>query len=155
MKKRKKSKPDPFTLPVTSLSLPVLGSTVTVLNGPVLAQDKDIGPNAVMKYLLLGARVDLFTVDANTGNILTPQEAHTEESCSAAGNVSVSASRSDSCASGGQVGPRGLSGASCRAVSGCGGHRRFEQQRPSDSYHPGPERQPSCLQSIQFQCSTP
>ncbi|XP_034464114.1 cadherin-23 isoform X1 [Hippoglossus hippoglossus] len=46
------------------------GSTVTVLNGPVLAQDKDIGPNAVMKYLLLGARVDLFTVDANTGLIL-------------------------------------------------------------------------------------
>uniref|UniRef100_A0A8D3DQ62 Cadherin-23 n=1 Tax=Scophthalmus maximus TaxID=52904 RepID=A0A8D3DQ62_SCOMX len=46
------------------------GSTVTVLNGPVLAEDKDIGPNAVVKYRLLGARVDLFTVDANTGVIL-------------------------------------------------------------------------------------
>ncbi|XP_061692923.1 cadherin-23 [Syngnathoides biaculeatus] len=43
------------------------GSTVTVLNGPILAVDKDIGPNAVVKYRLLGARVELFTVDANTG----------------------------------------------------------------------------------------
>lgn len=48
-----------------------LGHTVTVLNGPVLAEDKDIGPNAVVKYHLLGARMDLFTVDANTGNIGT------------------------------------------------------------------------------------
>uniref|UniRef100_A0A3B4TJP7 Cadherin-23 n=1 Tax=Seriola dumerili TaxID=41447 RepID=A0A3B4TJP7_SERDU len=51
------------------------GSTVTVLNGPVLAEDKDIGPNAVVKYRLLGARVDLFTVDANTGVILVRQGA--------------------------------------------------------------------------------
>lgn len=41
-----------------------------MLNGPVLAEDKDIGPNAVVKYRLLGARMDLFTVDANTGNIV-------------------------------------------------------------------------------------
>ncbi|XP_056903807.1 cadherin-23 [Takifugu flavidus] len=46
------------------------GNTVTVLNGPVLAKDNDIGPNAVVKYQLLGARVDLFTVDPNTGVIL-------------------------------------------------------------------------------------
>nr|XP_020454554.1 cadherin-23 isoform X2 [Monopterus albus] len=51
------------------------GSTVTVLNGPVLAEDKDIGPNAVVKYRLLGPRVDLFTVDADTGVILVRQGA--------------------------------------------------------------------------------
>lgn len=44
------------------------GSTVTVLNGPILAEDKDIGINAVVTYRLLGARVDLFTVNPNTGN---------------------------------------------------------------------------------------
>ncbi|XP_056292165.1 cadherin-23 [Pseudoliparis swirei] len=43
------------------------GAPVTVLNGPVLAEDKDIGPNAVVKYRLLGARGDLFTVEAYTG----------------------------------------------------------------------------------------
>lgn len=42
-----------------------------MLNGPVLAEDNDIGPNAVVKYRLMGARVDLFTVDANTGNIFS------------------------------------------------------------------------------------
>ncbi|XP_028278698.1 cadherin-23 [Parambassis ranga] len=51
------------------------GSTVTVLNGPVLAEDRDIGPNAVVRYRLLGARVDLFTVDTNTGVILVRQGA--------------------------------------------------------------------------------
>uniref|UniRef100_A0A3Q0R7E9 Cadherin-related 23 n=1 Tax=Amphilophus citrinellus TaxID=61819 RepID=A0A3Q0R7E9_AMPCI len=51
------------------------GSTVTVLNGPVLAEDKDIGRNAVVKYRLLGPRVDLFTVDADTGVILVRQRA--------------------------------------------------------------------------------
>ncbi|XP_062319241.1 cadherin-23 isoform X1 [Osmerus eperlanus] len=45
------------------------GSTVTVLNGPVLAEDRDIGPNAVVKYRMLGSRLDLFTVDANTGEV--------------------------------------------------------------------------------------
>ncbi|XP_053189417.1 cadherin-23 isoform X2 [Scomber japonicus] len=49
------------------------GTTVAVLNGPVLAEDKDIGPNAVVKYRLLGARVDLFHVDANTGVIYVRQ----------------------------------------------------------------------------------
>lgn len=57
----------------------LLGTKVTVLNGPVLAEDKDIGPNAVVKYRLLGPRVDLFTVDANTGNIIYPLQADTEE----------------------------------------------------------------------------
>ncbi|KAI4812223.1 hypothetical protein KUCAC02_023628, partial [Chaenocephalus aceratus] len=51
------------------------GSKVSVLNGPVLAEDKDIGPNAVVKYRLLGARVDLFTVDANSGVIRVRQGA--------------------------------------------------------------------------------
>ncbi|KAA8590065.1 hypothetical protein FQN60_013999, partial [Etheostoma spectabile] len=51
------------------------GSTVTVLNGPVVAEDKDIGPNAVVKYRLLGARVDLFTVDAVSGVIRVRQGA--------------------------------------------------------------------------------
>ncbi|CAB1312356.1 unnamed protein product, partial [Coregonus sp. 'balchen'] len=37
------------------------GSAVSVLNGPVLAEDKDIGPNAVVRYRLLGTRLDLFT----------------------------------------------------------------------------------------------
>lgn len=50
-----------------------------MLNGPVLAEDKDIGPNAVVKYRLLGARVDLFTVDAITGNIMTPQQVDREK----------------------------------------------------------------------------
>ncbi|XP_056147700.1 cadherin-23 [Lampris incognitus] len=51
------------------------GSTVTVLNGPVLAEDKDVGPNAVVKYRLLGSRLDLFTVDADTGVIQVRQGA--------------------------------------------------------------------------------
>uniref|UniRef100_A0A8C4F1B8 Cadherin-23 n=1 Tax=Dicentrarchus labrax TaxID=13489 RepID=A0A8C4F1B8_DICLA len=51
------------------------GTTHAVLNGPVLAEDKDIGPNAVVKYRLLGARVDLFTVDADTGVIHVRQGA--------------------------------------------------------------------------------
>lgn len=38
-----------------------------MLNGPVLAKDNDIGPNAVVKYQLFGARMDLFTVDPNSG----------------------------------------------------------------------------------------
>ncbi|XP_062375049.1 cadherin-23 [Sardina pilchardus] len=45
------------------------GSTVTVLNGPVKALDKDIGTNSIVKYKLLGSRVDLFTIDANTGEV--------------------------------------------------------------------------------------
>lgn len=44
---------------------------MTVLNGPVLAEDKDINQNAVVTYSLQGARVDLFTVNPDTGNILT------------------------------------------------------------------------------------
>ncbi|XP_034041014.1 cadherin-23-like [Thalassophryne amazonica] len=51
------------------------GSTVTVLNGPVLAVDDDTGPNAVVKYRLLGTRLDLFTVDATTGVIHVKQGA--------------------------------------------------------------------------------
>ncbi|TST98568.1 Cadherin-23 [Bagarius yarrelli] len=39
------------------------GTTVLILNGPVLATDRDIGPNAVVKYGLMGPRVDLFTIN--------------------------------------------------------------------------------------------
>uniref|UniRef100_A0AAR2J7Y9 Cadherin-23 n=1 Tax=Pygocentrus nattereri TaxID=42514 RepID=A0AAR2J7Y9_PYGNA len=42
------------------------GSTVLILNGPVLAVDRDIGVNAVVKYGLLGNRVDLFTINSTT-----------------------------------------------------------------------------------------
>lgn len=80
-----------------------------MLNGPVLAEDQDIGPNAVVKYYLLGARQDLFTVDANTGNIMTPQQIDRErqinKSCDTVVYVFVSPSRCDICASGGDVGP--------------------------------------------------
>ncbi|XP_028324077.1 cadherin-23 isoform X1 [Gouania willdenowi] len=51
------------------------GSNVTILNGPILAVDKDIGRNALVKYRLLGARVDLFTVNANTGAVSVRQGA--------------------------------------------------------------------------------
>uniref|UniRef100_A0A673BQ12 Cadherin-23 n=1 Tax=Sphaeramia orbicularis TaxID=375764 RepID=A0A673BQ12_9TELE len=51
------------------------GSTITVLNGPVLAVDRDVGPNAVVKYQLFGTRTDLFTVDTDTGVILVRQGA--------------------------------------------------------------------------------
>uniref|UniRef100_A0A672MPM9 Cadherin-23 n=1 Tax=Sinocyclocheilus grahami TaxID=75366 RepID=A0A672MPM9_SINGR len=43
------------------------GTTVLILNGPVLAEDKDIGENAVVRYRLLGNRVDLFSIDSRTG----------------------------------------------------------------------------------------
>ncbi|XP_051504307.1 cadherin-23 [Myxocyprinus asiaticus] len=43
------------------------GTTVLILNGPVLAEDRDIGENAVVRYRLLGARVDLFSIDPRTG----------------------------------------------------------------------------------------
>lgn len=45
-----------------------------MLNGPVLAKDNDIGPNAVVKYQLLGARMDLFTMDANTGETVSARQ---------------------------------------------------------------------------------
>uniref|UniRef100_A0AAY4DS48 Cadherin-23 n=1 Tax=Denticeps clupeoides TaxID=299321 RepID=A0AAY4DS48_9TELE len=52
---------------ISENSLP--GSPVTVLNGPVLGVDKDLGQNAVVTYRLLGPRVDLFTVDSKTGEV--------------------------------------------------------------------------------------
>uniref|UniRef100_A0A8C8FMA8 Cadherin domain-containing protein n=1 Tax=Oncorhynchus tshawytscha TaxID=74940 RepID=A0A8C8FMA8_ONCTS len=51
------------------------GTKLTVLNGPVLAEDKDIGPNAVVRYRLLGTRLDLFTVDSDTGVVRVRQKA--------------------------------------------------------------------------------
>ncbi|XP_051506956.1 cadherin-23-like isoform X2 [Myxocyprinus asiaticus] len=43
------------------------GTTVLILNRPVLAEDRDIGENAVVRYRLLGARADLFSIDPRTG----------------------------------------------------------------------------------------
>uniref|UniRef100_A0A8C9TL15 Cadherin-related 23 n=1 Tax=Scleropages formosus TaxID=113540 RepID=A0A8C9TL15_SCLFO len=51
------------------------GTTLTVLNGPVLAEDRDIGPNAVVRYRLLGPRLDLFTADSITGEVRVRQGA--------------------------------------------------------------------------------
>lgn len=45
---------------------------MNVLNGPVLAVDKDVGVNAVVKYLLLGDKMQFFTVDSETGNAAPP-----------------------------------------------------------------------------------
>ncbi|XP_052469757.1 cadherin-23 [Carassius gibelio] len=57
---------EPFSLSLC-LSVCPLGTTVLILNGPVLAEDKDIGENAVVRYRLLGTRVDLFSIDSRTG----------------------------------------------------------------------------------------
>ncbi|CAH2321279.1 cadherin-23 isoform X2 [Pelobates cultripes] len=43
------------------------GTALTVLNGPILALDNDLGPNAVVSYRLLGTYVDLFTISNSTG----------------------------------------------------------------------------------------
>lgn len=43
-----------------------------MLNGPVLAVDKDVGANAVVKYCLLRDRMNFFTVDSETGNTAAP-----------------------------------------------------------------------------------
>lgn len=45
------------------------GTSVLILNGPVLATDRDIGPNAVVKYGLVGPRMGLFTINPTTGKI--------------------------------------------------------------------------------------
>ncbi|XP_053307224.1 cadherin-23 [Spea bombifrons] len=43
------------------------GTSITVLNGPILALDNDLGPNAVVSYKFLGAQMDLFTINRSTG----------------------------------------------------------------------------------------
>ncbi|XP_075466716.1 cadherin-23 isoform X3 [Ascaphus truei] len=43
------------------------GTPITVLNGPILALDNDLGPNAVVMYRLVGAQMDLFTINNSTG----------------------------------------------------------------------------------------
>ncbi|KAK1791202.1 hypothetical protein P4O66_013223 [Electrophorus voltai] len=58
---------------ISENSLP--GTTVLVLNGPVLAVDRDVGPNAVVRYSLLGPRVDLFTINASTAEVSVRQGA--------------------------------------------------------------------------------
>lgn len=85
-----------------------------MLNGPVLAEDKDIGSNAVVKYRLLGDRMNFFTVDTETGNSASPlqMEGSLQQRCSHFFFVSDCSLRCDTCASGGHVGPRGLSRAS-------------------------------------------
>ncbi|XP_066549284.1 cadherin-23 [Amia ocellicauda] len=51
------------------------GSAVLIMNGPVLALDRDDGVNAVVSYRLLGPRLDLFTVNSSTGAVLVRQGA--------------------------------------------------------------------------------
>uniref|UniRef100_A0A803SRL7 Cadherin-23 n=1 Tax=Anolis carolinensis TaxID=28377 RepID=A0A803SRL7_ANOCA len=46
------------------------GTRITVLNGPILALDNDQGVNAVVTYQLLGAAVDLFSINNETGAIV-------------------------------------------------------------------------------------
>ncbi|NXA36649.1 CAD23 protein, partial [Eudromia elegans] len=46
------------------------GTPITVLNGPILAVDRDEGSNAVVTYQLLDASPDLFVMDNRTGAIL-------------------------------------------------------------------------------------
>ncbi|KAM8924599.1 cadherin-23 [Pelodytes ibericus] len=43
------------------------GTSITVLNGPILALDNDLGPNALVSYRLLGPQTDLFTISIRTG----------------------------------------------------------------------------------------
>ncbi|XP_075697796.1 cadherin-23 isoform X1 [Rhinoderma darwinii] len=43
------------------------GMAISVLNGPILAIDNDLGPNAVVSYRLLGLQMDLFTMNNSTG----------------------------------------------------------------------------------------
>ncbi|NXU56641.1 CAD23 protein, partial [Turnix velox] len=43
------------------------GMLVTMLNGPILALDRDEGSNAVVTYQFLEASVDLFVIDNSTG----------------------------------------------------------------------------------------
>ncbi|XP_063814850.1 cadherin-23 isoform X3 [Pseudophryne corroboree] len=43
------------------------GSSINVLNGPIIALDSDLGPNAVVSYRLLGSQMDLFTMHNSTG----------------------------------------------------------------------------------------
>ncbi|MFT7806101.1 cadherin-23 [Arapaima gigas] len=51
------------------------GRLVSVSNGPVLAEDRDIGKNAVVLYRLLGPRLDLFTADPSTGEVMVQKGA--------------------------------------------------------------------------------
>ncbi|KAM8806282.1 cadherin-23 [Eudromia elegans] len=46
------------------------GTPIMVLNGPILAVDRDEGSNAVVTYQLLDASPDLFVMDNRTGAIL-------------------------------------------------------------------------------------
>ncbi|XP_069466825.1 cadherin-23 isoform X1 [Ambystoma mexicanum] len=45
------------------------GTNITILNGPILALDNDLGVNAVVTYRLLGAQIDLFNINNGTGII--------------------------------------------------------------------------------------
>ncbi|XP_073452804.1 cadherin-23 [Aquarana catesbeiana] len=43
------------------------GTSIIVLNGPILAIDNDLGVNAVVSYRHLGNQMDLFTINSSTG----------------------------------------------------------------------------------------
>ncbi|XP_027714209.1 cadherin-23 isoform X2 [Vombatus ursinus] len=49
------------------------GTPITVLNGPILALDDDLGINAVVTYRLLGTQSDLFDIDNTTGVVVVKQ----------------------------------------------------------------------------------
>ncbi|XP_069741657.1 cadherin-23 isoform X3 [Narcine bancroftii] len=51
------------------------GTQITLINGPILAFDRDEGPNAVVSYRLLSNGTDCFTVDRKSGIIsVTPRK---------------------------------------------------------------------------------
>ncbi|XP_078284733.1 cadherin-23 [Rhinoraja longicauda] len=57
------------------------GAQITLMNGPILAFDRDEGPNTVVSYRLLGNRTDLLTVNRNTGMVsMTPGKTIDRES---------------------------------------------------------------------------
>uniref|UniRef100_A0A4W3GSP8 Cadherin-23 n=1 Tax=Callorhinchus milii TaxID=7868 RepID=A0A4W3GSP8_CALMI len=45
------------------------GTQITLVNGPIMAHDRDEGPNGVVSYQLLGNRTDFFTIDRTSGTV--------------------------------------------------------------------------------------
>lgn len=53
--------------PVTEIFMFDSGTHITVLNGPILALDRDQGINAVVTYQLVGMATDFFIINNRTG----------------------------------------------------------------------------------------
>lgn len=94
--------------PLLLLAHVISGQTVTVLNGPVLAVDKDVGANAVVKYRLLGDKMNFFTVAPETGNAAPPEASRRQFTAVMQVVFVFLPSRCDSRPSGCRTGPRGL-----------------------------------------------